>query len=120
MINTIDYESYTSEQLARINDAIRMNLCKLRCNVPVEGVYGQLVFTRNAIEMLGDNITVLIQAVGSFNDFNEDNNPYKEHDFGKIELFGQVWFWKFDYYDKKLQYFGHHTHVLTVMLAEDY
>ncbi len=120
MISIIDYEPYTSEQIARINDTIRVNLCKLRCNVKFDGVIGQLMFTRNAIEALGDNITILLQAIGSFNGFNEDNDPHKEHDFGKIELFGQTWFWKFDYYDKKLEYFGHHTHVLTVMLVEDY
>ncbi|MGD0036314.1 MAG: DUF3768 domain-containing protein [Bacteroidota bacterium] len=117
---TLDENTYTSEHLARINDTIRMNLCKLRCNVRVEGICGQLVFTRNAIDILGDNIEVLLSAVATFNQFNEANNPYGENDFGKIELFGQKWFWKFDYYDKKLQYFGHHTHVLTVMLAEDY
>lgn len=117
---TLDENTYTSEQLARINDTIRMNLCKLRCNVPVEGVFGHLVFTRNAIDILGDNIEVLLSAVATFNQFNDDNDPHKEHDFGKIELFDKTWFWKFDYYDRKLEYFGHHTHVLTVMNAEDY
>jgi len=120
MISIIDNEPYTSEQLAHINDTIRMNLCKFRCNAHVEGVYGQLMFTRNVIDILGDKITVLLQAVGSFNEFTEDNNPHHENDFGKIDLFGNTWFWKFDYYDKDLQYFGHHAHVLTVMLAEDY
>jgi hypothetical protein len=120
MISIIDYEPYTSEQLAHINDTIRMNLCKLRCNLKVDGVIGQLMFTRNAIEALGDNITVLLQEIGSFNDFNKDNDPHKEHDFGKIVLFGRTWFWKFDYYEKSIRSFGHDVHLLTIMEASDY
>jgi hypothetical protein len=79
-----------------------------------------LVLTRNAIDILGDSVVVLLSAVATFSQFNESNDSYREHDFGKIELFDKTWFWKFDYYDKKLECFGHHTHVLTVMLAEDY
>jgi hypothetical protein len=120
MISTIDYEPYTSAQLARINDTLRMNLCKLKCNVPVEGIQGQLVFTRNAIDTLDDKIKVLLNAIGVFNQFNEDNDPYGEHDFGKIELLGKTWFWKFDYYDKSIRSFGHDIHMLTIMEASDY
>jgi hypothetical protein len=120
MTSTIDFEPYTSEQLARINDTLRMNLCKLKCNVTVEGIRGQLVFTRNAIEVLGDMIDVLLLAVVNFKDFNESNNPYQENDFGKIVLFDRTWFWKFDYYNAELKMFGHDVHLLTVMASEDY
>ena len=119
-MNTIENTTLTSEQLSRINDNIRKNLCLLNCNVRVDGVYGQLVFTRNAIDILGENLAVLLVAIAKFDEFNEGNDPHGEHDFGKIELFGETWFWKFDYYDRKLQYFGHEVHVLTVMNANDY
>jgi len=120
MISIIDYEPYTSEQLAYINDTIRVNICKLKGNVKVNGVIGQLVFTRNAIDTLGENIGVLLSAVATFNQFKEDNDPYSEHDFGIIELFGKTWFWKFDYYEKSIRSFGHDVHLLTIMEASDY
>ena len=41
----------------------------------------------------------VIEAVQSFNDFNENNDPHKEHDFGKVVVDGEKYFWKFDYYD---------------------
>jgi len=40
--------------------------------------------------------------VRQFSDFNISNDPYGKHDFGKIELFGETIFWKFDYYDLAL------------------
>ena len=35
----------------------------------------------------------------AFDDFNEDNDPHREHDFGSFELEGEKLFWKIDYYD---------------------
>ena len=66
-------------------------------------------------------------AVQAFNDFDQDNDPYGEHDFGRIEIEGQVFFWKIDYYDQSMQSASedpsdpHKTmRVLTLMLAEEY
>ena len=62
-----------------------------------------------------------------FTDFNPDNNPHHEHDFGSFELDGHMVFWKFSYYDRNLEYGSEDPsdplktcRVLTVMLAEDY
>jgi hypothetical protein len=71
------------------------------------------------------NILGLIQAVQNFNDFNEDNDPYGEHDFGKLDWKGETILWKIDYYDQALE-FGEDPlspkcrRVLTVMLADEY
>lgn len=69
----------------------------------------------------------LIQAVQSFNRFDEDNDPYGEHDFGMIQLKGQIFYWKIDYYDLNLEYRSEDPansaktkRVLTLMLAEEY
>ena len=63
----------------------------------------------------------------TFTDFNPDNNPHHEHDFGSFELDGQKVFWKFDYYDRELKYGSENPadplqtcRILTIMLAEDY
>ncbi len=69
----------------------------------------------------------VLSAVRSFNDFSEDNDPHKEHDFGSIEVDGEKCFWKIDYYDKSMEYGSENpadpavtTRVLTIMLASEY
>ena len=65
--------------------------------------------------------------VRTFTDFNPDNNPHHEHDFGSFELHGQTVFWKLDYYSRDLKAGSEDPsdpmqtcRVLTIMLAEDY
>lgn len=72
-----------------------------------------------------EDVLGLIQAVREYSDFNEDNDPYGEHDFGKLEWYGQTIYWKIDYYDE-LRETWHSplspdcNRVLTIMLAEEY
>jgi len=64
---------------------------------------------------------LILQAVKEFNIFNNDNDPYKEHDFGSFSLNGQTYFWKFDYYDDEYKYFKENgNRVLTVGLMSEY
>jgi hypothetical protein len=69
----------------------------------------------------------LLTMVRSFNDFNEDNDPYAEHDFGTVEFEGKKYFWKIDYYADSS--YGYETEdpsspstrrVLTVMHSSEY
>ena len=67
----------------------------------------------------------LMRAVREFDDFNEDNDPYKEHDFGRIEWREDKIFWKIDYYNDTLSCYedplsGTCRRVMTIMLAEEY
>jgi len=67
----------------------------------------------------------LMGAVRDFNDFNEDNDPYGEHDFGSLVWQGSKVFWKIDYYNQALSVWEDPTskrcqRVITVMLAEEY
>jgi len=67
----------------------------------------------------------LMKAVEQFDTFNEDNDPYGEHDFGSLEWYDEKIFWKIDYYDKELKY-GRDPldkecrRIMTVMLASEY
>jgi hypothetical protein len=70
---------------------------------------------------------VVLAKVSSFNGFDDDNDPWGEHDFGSLEYEGQTFFWKIDYYDPALKWGSedpadpHKTvRVLTVMLADEY
>ena len=67
----------------------------------------------------------LSQAVESFNNFNESNDPHGEHDFGSFEVRGHKVFWKIDYYNQDLTE-GRKPldpdcrRIVTIMLAEEY
>ena len=54
--------------------------------------------------------------VKNFDDFNESNDPYGEHDFGSFNHKGEEIFWKIDDYEGMEGY----NLVLTIMLAEEY
>jgi hypothetical protein len=68
-----------------------------------------------------------LMRVQSFSDFNADNDPHGEHDFGSFELADEKFFWKIDYYDRDMMFGSEDpadpektTRVLTIMLAEEY
>ena len=69
----------------------------------------------------------LMNLVRTFDDFGEDNDPFGEHDFGKIDFNGEPYFWKIDYYDSDLLGYSPDptdetvtNRVLTVMRADEY
>lgn len=72
-------------------------------------------------------LITLMNLVRTFDEFNGDNDPYGEHDFGKIEFEGTAYFWKIDYYDAEFTYGSPDptdetvtNRVLSIMLAEEY
>ncbi|MCX6141830.1 MAG: DUF3768 domain-containing protein [Ignavibacteriales bacterium] len=111
---------YTAEQLSKINDTMRVNLIKLQSDVQIDSIKGRLVITRSVTDLRFDHMMVLLAEVARFNNFSESTDPHREHDFGSVDLFGEKWFWKFDYYDENFEAFGHDVHVLTIMNASDY
>lgn len=104
----------TAARIAALNDAARTSF--IGCRV---------VITQGVAAM--DDLDGLYAKVRAFNDFNERNDPYSEHDFGSIEHEGQTVFFKFDYYDVDLLMHSPDPseptvtcRVLTIMLAEEY
>ena len=67
----------------------------------------------------------LVEAVKTFDDFTEDNDPWEEHDFGSIPWDNEKTYWKIDYYDQQRMY-GEDPlselcrRVMTILLAEEY
>ena len=101
-------------KIRELNDQARQTLSGCR------------VMITQGIQQL-DQLDDILTAVRQFRDFNSSNDPYSEHDFGKIELFGETVFWKFDYYDFALEYGSEDpsdpavtSRVLTIMLASEY
>lgn len=49
-----------------------------------------------------DDVGAVLAKVQTFDAFSEDNDPYREHDFGSFQHEVETIFWKFDYYDQTL------------------
>jgi hypothetical protein len=67
----------------------------------------------------------LMAAIRDHDTFNEDNDPYGEHDFGSLSWHGSKVFWKIDYYNQALGAWEDPEsercrRVMTVMLADEY
>ena len=88
---------------------------------------GKVVMTAG-VDALPDMVkAAALQKAATFDEFNEDNDPNGEHDFGSFELCGRKFFWKIDYYDRAMEHGSEDpsdpdktTRVMTVMLASEY
>jgi hypothetical protein len=108
----------TTEQIRQVNDQLRTTLCQSTSR----GVEGRVFLTSGVAAFPPDAVQHLLKTIASLgaDDFTEDNDPHKEHDMAAIHLFGEKFFFKFDYYDSKREFFGHDIHNMVVMLAEEY
>ena len=101
-------------KIAALNDRARQRVDPCR-----------LVITQGVLACDPITVAELLIAVEDFDSFTADNDPYGEHDFGVIKLYGNTFFWKFDCYDVDLLMHSPDpsdatvtTRVLTVMLAD--
>ncbi len=118
-MNNTDHSRFVNPRVDRIralNDAFRTSLTG-----------GRVMFTPG-VAALGDAAQQqVIEALRRYDDFDADNDPYGEHDFGMIVAQGHEVLFKIDYYDRDLV---HHspdaadpavtTRVLTIMRADEY
>jgi len=88
---------------------------------------GRTMVTRNVADLGPDFQLAALLKVRAFDAFTPDNNPHGERDYGSFELHGRKLFWKFDYYDRSLQYGSEDPsdplqtcRVLTIGFMEDY
>ena len=118
-MNHTDHSRFVNPHVDRIrslNDAFRTTLTG-----------GRVMFTRG-VAALGQEVQrQIIEALRRYDDFDADNDPYGEHDFGMIIVQGHELLFKIDYYDRDLVYHSPDatdpsvtTRVLTIMLAEEY
>lgn len=106
----------TATDIAALNDQARQTFTNCR------------VMITQGINALGPSaVHAIITAVQQFNDFTEQNDPFGEHDFGKVTYHKSDVFWKWDYYDLDLQMASLDpsnpditARVLTIMLADEY
>lgn len=74
-----------------------------------------------------EKIGAVGDAVAAFDEWNEGDDPYGEHDFGKLDVNGEAVIWKIDYYSLDEMHGSDHpedpavtVRILTLMFAEDY
>ena len=102
--------------LAELNDTFRQGRAA-----------GQMLITDGVVRLGGELLNEVLRLVRSFGQFNSDNDPYGEHDFGAISVNSEQIFWKIDYYDADLRGGSSDatdpnltTRILTIMLASEY
>jgi len=90
-------------------------------------VGGQVVMTAGVDALPVHTKARVLVAVQSFSNFTKDNDPHGEHDFGSIEIEGETYFFKVDYYALDMNGGSENaadpsltTRVLTIMRADEY
>jgi Protein of unknown function (DUF3768) len=88
---------------------------------------GRVVMTQGVAALLEYELAQLLEKVRRFDEFSKDNDPYGEHDFGSLQLAGQTYFFKVDYYAPDMDGGSEDpadptktTRVLTIMRADEY
>jgi Protein of unknown function (DUF3768) len=88
---------------------------------------GRVLTTQGVLQLDQASYATLLNRVRRYDDFDEDSDPYGEHDFGIIDHEGRRIFWKIDYYDASFRYGSPDPadpaatgRVLTIMLAEEW
>ena len=105
-----------SERIRKLNDAFRNSF------------NGGQVYLSSGVAALDPPAKAkLLEAVRTFTDFDEGNDPHGEHDFASIEVDGENYFFKIDYYDTDIRYLSDDPgdpaitrRVMTIMLASEY
>ena len=88
---------------------------------------GTLVLTQGIRSNTKEDLGAIITRVRTFDSFDENNDPYNEHDFGAFDYKGKRIFWKIDNYDQEFLYLSPDVSnprltnkVMTIMYAEEY
>ena len=88
---------------------------------------GRIMMTQGIQALCQQGVMEIMAKVRAFDIFTKDNDPYGEHDFGKIVHGKETVFWKIDYYDRAMEFASPDpsdpavtTRVMTVMLAMEY
>lgn len=88
---------------------------------------GKVMLTQGVDALPPETKARVLIAVQDFKDFDKDNDPHHEHDFGAFEIDSEKYFFKIDPYDKNIEYGSPDptdpsvtTRVLTIMRSDEY
>ena len=102
--------------IAKLNDDFRKSF-----------IGGEVLLSAGIAAMSSEDKANIISMVQNFNDFNDDNDVYGEHDFFSIDYKGNKIFAKIDYYDLNYEFMSENpanpditNRVLTILLSCEY
>lgn len=105
-----------AEAIARLNDQLRK-----------ERVGGTFMVTQGVLAITGYKSQELADALARYDQFDADNDPHGERDFGDLTLWGTDLLWKIDYYNVSMTFGSDDPadpvktkRVLTVMTAAEW
>lgn len=105
----------TKAQVAAANDLFRQTM--------TTSPRHKIMLTRG----LADSVECedVITKVRAFDKFTKYNDPHGEHDMGSVNVAGELFFFKIDYYDRNFEwgadpYTDDYVMVLTIMRADEY
>ncbi|GLS44205.1 DUF3768 domain-containing protein [Methylobacterium brachythecii] len=88
---------------------------------------GTLMMSAGIVALGRERQLTILAAIAAFDEFDADNDPYDEHDFGALDVDGERILFKIDCYDNSLSAASPDpsdtsvtVRVLSVMLAEEY
>jgi hypothetical protein len=108
-----------TNKIAELNDNLRKHMWSPGHN--------KIVLTRGVCSLPLIEQMLLLKKVRDFNEFNKANDPYKQHDFGRVEHNGTNYFFKIDYYNLDMDACSDDAsnpditiRVLTIMRSDEY
>ena len=117
--------SNTSSTVERSERVSRIRALNYQLRARFAG--GMVVITAGVQHLSAAAIARILVVIREFDNFNGDNDPYGEHDFGALVADGHQIFWKISYYDKLLEHGSEDpsspestSRILTIMLAPEY
>ena len=107
---------------------------KFRKQLPVmTDIPGRIMLTIGIQELCSTetepmvHLPALFEFIRNYNDFNADNDPWNERNFGNFEFQGEHCFWKTDYYAPDMMSGAEDPsdpyrsfRVITIMVASEY
>lgn len=104
--------------IAELNDQLRTTL---------DPQYGLVMLTSSITDRGLFYVAVVMNAVRTFNQFNEDNNPHLERDCSTFKVLDDTFMFKIDYYSLDMKYHSPDPsnpdvtkRVMTIMRASEY
>src|SRR5207253_4078855 len=83
----------SAEKIRELNDRFRTTMTG-----------GRVMLTAGVDALPSDVKAMVIRRVATFSEFNADNDPHQEHDFGNFTLGGRKFFFKIDYFDAAMEF----------------
>lgn len=102
--------------IAQLNDRLRTTFTG-----------GKVLLTQTVASLDEFSKARVLKAIRTFEAFNDDNNPHGERDFVSVDVSGEVYFGKIDYYAPDMEHGSDDpadpkktVRVLTIMHHSDY